>query len=62
MDVGGKAEIMVPLAVTIKAKVSMIPIFWDAVDVPDLLLVIIIVVIYDHVLDLMQVAKLSLLC
>ena len=48
------------LAVTFKAKVSMTPIFWDIVNVPDLLLVIIIIVIHDNVLDLMLVVKLFL--
>lgn len=60
MDDEGKAEVMVFLAVTSKAKVSNTPVFRDVIDVADLLLVIIIIAIYDNVLDLMQVAKLSL--
>ena len=60
MDDEGKIETMVLLAVTFKADVSMTPIFQDVVDVPDLLLVMIIVVIHDNVSDLMQGAKLFL--
>ena len=40
-------------AVTFMAKVSMTPIFRNIVDVPDLLLVVIIITMYDNVLDLM---------
>ena len=49
---------MVLLAITFKAEVGMTPISRDIVDIPDLLLVIIIVVIHGNVLDLMQDAKL----
>lgn len=41
-------------AVMFKTKVSVTPIFRDIVDIPNILLVIIIIVIYDNVLDLMQ--------
>ena len=58
MDVGDKDEIVMLLAVVIKAKVSMTLAFRDVIDVLDPLLVIIIIVIYDNVLDLMQIVKL----
>ena len=58
MDIEGRVEIMMLLAVMFKTKVSVTAVFWDVADIPDLLLVIIIVVIHDNVLDLMQDVKL----
>lgn len=58
MDAEGRVVIMMHLVVVSKTKVSMTLIFRDVADIPDLLLVIIIVAIHGNVLDIMRNAKL----
>lgn len=49
---------MILPVVMFKTKVSVTPVFRDVADVPDLLLLIIIIIIHGNVLDPMQDAKL----